>query len=110
MPAQFSLIRGNLIVVTVDGCRNLAENDRMVSILKDGLLIVTGAGGHIGSEFCRLLRTAEAKFVAVDVDPGTTTDLTRSDLRLKDQMSRLIHSHTVRDLVHLSVILPRSFH
>jgi len=68
----------------------------MVSILKDGLLIVTGAGGHIGSEVCRLLRTAEAKFVAVDVDPGTTKDLTRCDLRLKDQMSRLFQSHPVR--------------
>src|SRR5712664_3826286 len=110
MPAQFSLIRGNLIVVTVDGCRNLAENDRMVSIIKDGLLIVTGAGGHIGSEVCRLLRTAEAKFVAVDVDPGTTKDLTRCDLRLKDQMSRLFQSHPVRAIIHLAAILPSAFH
>jgi nucleoside-diphosphate-sugar epimerase len=97
-------------MVIVDGCGNLAENDRMASISNDGFLIVTGAGGHIGREVCRLLRTAEAKFLAVDVDPGMTNDLTRCDLRLKNQVSRLFQSHPVRAIIHLAAILPSAFH
>jgi len=97
-------------VVTVDGCLNLAENDRMASISNDGFLMVTGAGGHIGREVCRLLRTAEAKFLPVDVDPGTTKGLITCDLRLKNQVSRLFQSHPVRAIIHLAAILPSAFH
>jgi nucleoside-diphosphate-sugar epimerase len=82
----------------------------MASISNDGLLIVTGAGGHIGRETCHLLRTAEAKFVPVDLDPGTTKDLTTCDLRVKHQVSRLFQSHPVRAIIHLAAILPSAFH
>ncbi len=97
-------------MVTVDGCLNLAENGRMASISNDGFLIVTGAGGHIGREVCRLLRTAEAKFLPVDLDPGTTKGLITCDLRLKNQVSRLFQSHPVRAIIHLAAILPSAFH
>jgi nucleoside-diphosphate-sugar epimerase len=82
----------------------------MGSIRDHGVVIVTGAGGHIGREVCRLLRTAGTKFLAVDVDPGTTRELMECDLRLKNHVSRLFQSHPVRAVIHLAAILPSAFH
>ena len=81
----------------------------MVSISDHGLVLVTGAGGHIGREVCRLLRAAETKFMPVDLDPGTTKDLIACDLRLKDHVSQLFQSQPVRAIVHLAGILPSAF-
>jgi hypothetical protein len=82
----------------------------MASISDSGVVIVTGAGGHIGGEVCRLLRVAETKFLPVDVDPGTTKDLIRCDLTDKDHVSRLLQSDPVRAVIHLAAILPSAFY
>lgn len=71
-------------------------------------VIVTGAGGHIGLEVCRLLRTGGSKILPVDVD-GTTRDLITCDLRMSNQVSQLFQSHPVRTVIHLAAILPSSF-
>jgi nucleoside-diphosphate-sugar epimerase len=82
----------------------------MASISDEGFVIVTGAGGHIGREVCRLLRTSGSRIFPVDVDPGISKDLVTCDLRLKSDVSRLFQSHPVRAVIHLAAILPSAFH
>jgi len=95
---------------TVDGAGNMAENNGMASTSDEGIVIVTGAGGHIGRAVCGLLRAAGSKILPVDVDSGTTKDLITCDLRLKDEVSMLFQSHPVRAVIHLAAILPSAFH
>jgi nucleoside-diphosphate-sugar epimerase len=82
----------------------------MASSSDRGCVLVTGAGGHIGREVCRLLRTAEIKFLPVDVDSGPAKGLITCDLTRKDHVSRLFQSHPVRAVIHLAAILPSAFH
>jgi nucleoside-diphosphate-sugar epimerase len=81
----------------------------MASNSDEGVVIVTGAGGHVGREVCRLLNGGGSKILPVDVD-GTTRDLITCDLRQKEQVSHLFESHPVRAVIHLAGILPSSFH
>lgn len=82
----------------------------MAPINDPGSVLVTGAGGHIGREVCRLLKVAETKFLPVDVDPGAAKDLIMCDLTQKNQISRLFQSHPVLAVIHLAAILPSAFH
>ena len=75
-----------------------------------GLVMVTGATGHIGREVCRLLKATGTDFVGVDVDRGGTNDLVRCDLRVKSQVASLFGSNAVRAVIHLAGILPSAFH
>jgi nucleoside-diphosphate-sugar epimerase len=81
----------------------------MVLTRDEGLVIVTGAGGHIGRAVCRLLASAEAQFLAVDLDPDGQQGILACDLRLKDDIARLFQMHAVRTVIHLAGILPSSF-
>src|SRR5882724_2828690 len=74
-----------------------------------GLVIVTGAGGHIGREVCRLLKATDRDVLAVDVDSGAAKDLVVCDLRAKDQVSSLFRGRPVRTVIHLAAILPSAF-
>jgi nucleoside-diphosphate-sugar epimerase len=76
----------------------------------EGVVIVTGAGGHIGREVCRQLKTAQMKFLPVDLCPGNTQDVIPCDLTVKAALSRLFDSHPVRAVIHLAAILPSAFH
>lgn len=82
----------------------------MASTSDEGFVVVTGAGGHIGREVCRLLRSGGNKILPVDVDPGTAEDLLTCDLRLKNHISQLFQSHPVRAVIHLAAVLPSAFH
>lgn len=82
----------------------------MASTGNEGFVIVTGAGGHIGREVCRLLRTGGAQILPVDVDPSTAEDLIACDLKLQTQVLSLFQSHPVRAVIHLAAILPSAFH
>jgi UDP-glucose 4-epimerase len=82
----------------------------MASSSDRGSVLVTGACGHIGSEVCRLLRTAGTKFLPVDVDSGPAKGLITCDLTRKDHVSRLFQSHPVRAVIHLAALLPSAFH
>ena len=82
----------------------------MLSTTDEGFVVVTGAGGYIGREVCRLLKTAGSKILPVDVDPGTTKDVITCDLRLKNDVSRLFQSRPVRAVIHLAAMLPSAFH
>src|SRR5260370_37193970 len=92
-----------------EGAGNLAENSGMASLSDEGIVIVTGAGGHIGRAVCGLMRATGSKILPVDVDPGPTGDLVTCDLRLKDHVARLFQSHPVRAVIHLAGILPSAF-
>jgi UDP-glucose 4-epimerase len=85
------------------------ENSGMRSASERGLVLVTGASGHIGSELCRILRTTKHKILAVDLDPIPPQDVRACDLRRKDDISRLFHAQPIRTVIHLAGILPSAF-
>jgi nucleoside-diphosphate-sugar epimerase len=76
----------------------------------EGVVIVTGAGGHIGREVCRLLTAAGSKFLPLDVPSDSTEDLVSCDLRKTSEVSRLFQSRSVQAVIHLAAILPSAFH
>jgi UDP-glucose 4-epimerase len=76
----------------------------------EGVVMVTGAGGHIGREVCRQLKTTQIKFLPVDLRSGNTPDIVPCDLTVTTDLSRLFESHPVRAVVHLAAILPSAFH
>src|SRR5258708_12732748 len=82
----------------------------MASSRDQGSVIVTGSGGHIGREVCRLLRASKPRSLPVDVDPGITKDWRGFDFTRKNHVSRLFRSHPVRAVIHLAAILPSAFH
>jgi nucleoside-diphosphate-sugar epimerase len=81
----------------------------MASNSKHGVVIVTGADGHIGREVCRLLKTSGTQFLPVDLDPGQTSDFLVCDLRKKNDVAQLFQSQPVRAVIHLAAILPSAF-
>src|SRR5712692_4352327 len=82
----------------------------MGSVGDQGVVIVTGANGHIGREVCRQLKTTKIKFLAVDLRPGSSQNVIPCDLTAKAEVSRLFESHPVRAVIHLAAILPSAFH
>jgi GDP-4-dehydro-6-deoxy-D-mannose reductase len=82
----------------------------MASNSKQGVVIVTGADGHIGREVCRLLKTSGTQFLATDVDPGEASDFVACDLSRKNDLAHLFRSQPVRAVIHLAAILPSAFH
>ena len=81
----------------------------MAATSDEGLVIVTGASGHIGREVCRILRFAGKKILPVDVNPDTRGEVITCDLRSKDDVSRLFQSDPVQTVIHLAAILPSAF-
>jgi nucleoside-diphosphate-sugar epimerase len=82
----------------------------MASNSKQGVVIVTGADGHIGREVCRLLKASGTKFFATDVDAGETSDFVACDLSRKNDVTHLFRLQPVRAVIHLAAILPSAFH
>jgi UDP-glucose 4-epimerase len=81
----------------------------MREIGKAGLTLVTGADGQIGRAVCRQLRAAETPFLPIDKDSAATEDVFKCDLRSKDEIARLFHSHPIQTIIHLAAILPTAF-
>jgi len=77
--------------------------------MDEGVTLVTGARGHIGSEVSRVLRAAKSKTLLVDVDPDSTQDVLACDIRLKNEISRIFQTQPVRAVIHLAGILPSAF-
>lgn len=75
----------------------------------EGAVLVTGARGHVGSEVCRVLRDAERRVVAVDLQPDSLKRVIASDLRSKTDVLRLFRTHPIRAVIHLAGILPTAF-
>jgi nucleoside-diphosphate-sugar epimerase len=74
-----------------------------------GLILVTGANGHIGSELCRVLRASGRKFLPIDLKPDPTRGVVACDLRAKGKVSKVFGSHPIRIVVHTAGILPSAF-
>jgi len=72
-----------------------------------GVVIVTGACGHIGREVCRLLKSSETPFLPADVRPAD--GVTLCDLTIKSDLSRLFDICPVRSVIHLAAVLPTAF-
>jgi nucleoside-diphosphate-sugar epimerase len=81
----------------------------MDSDLDTGLILVTGATGHIGTEVCRTLRAARREFLPVDRKTDATEGVFACDLRIKDQVARLFDINPIRRVIHLAGILPSAF-
>lgn len=81
----------------------------MDSDLDEGLLLVTGASGHIGTELRRVLRAARRNLLPVDVFSDLAEGILACDLRTKDSLRQLFAHHRVRTVVHLAGILPSAF-
>src|SRR5579859_6818956 len=77
-----------------------------------GVVLVTGAAGHIGREVCRLLKAKGHRVLAVDVCRDGfvgSEDLVTLDIAARDEISRLFQAHPVRAVIHLAAILPSAF-
>src|SRR5260221_536193 len=81
----------------------------MSSRSEENVVIVTGAGGHIGSEVCRLLSSAGHNYLRLVVCPSSAKNVLACDLTNKDEISRLFDSRSVRAVIPLAAILPSTF-
>jgi nucleoside-diphosphate-sugar epimerase len=81
----------------------------MPTVGDEGVVIVTGAAGHIGREVCRQLKTTQITFLPVDVRPGSAQEIVPCDLSVRTDLSRLFESQPVRAVIHLAAILPSAF-
>jgi nucleoside-diphosphate-sugar epimerase len=75
----------------------------------EGIVLVTGASGHIGSAVCRVLKSGKRKILPVDINPDKRRDVVACDLRLKNDLSRLFQTREIRVVIHLAGILPSAF-
>src|SRR6266496_1789942 len=74
-----------------------------------GIVLVTGACGHIGREVCRVLGNEERKILPIDLDQDKTRDVLTCDLRSKRDVSQLFQTYPIRTVIHLAGILPSAF-
>lgn len=81
----------------------------MGSASDEGIILVTGACGHVGRELCRVLRDAKRKILPVDLDLEKTPDVLTCDLRSKSDLSQLFQAYSIRTVIHLAGILPSAF-
>jgi nucleoside-diphosphate-sugar epimerase len=72
----------------------------------EGVVMVTGAGGHIGREVCRQLKAAQMNLLPVDRRSTDTQEIAACDLTVTTDLSRLFESHPVRAVIHLAAMLP----
>jgi nucleoside-diphosphate-sugar epimerase len=81
----------------------------MGSDLDQGLILITGASGHIGSELCSALRADRRHFLPVDVVADPAGGIFDCDLRIKDSVRQLFVGRRVRTVIHLAGMLPSAF-
>jgi nucleoside-diphosphate-sugar epimerase len=72
-------------------------------------VLVTGAGGQIGSRLCPLLRAAGHAVLAVDVRHGGDESIKICDIRKAEQVVQLFESGSIRTVIHLAGVLPTAF-
>jgi len=75
----------------------------------EGIVLVTGACGHVGSRVSSILKDSNRKILPVDLNPDTTQDVEVCDLRVKNDLSRLFRTHPIRAVIHLAGVLPGVF-
>jgi nucleoside-diphosphate-sugar epimerase len=72
-------------------------------------VLVTGAGGQIGSRLSALLRAAGHRVLAVDMRANARENVEPCDISRDDQLARLFDSASIRTVIHLAAILPTAF-
>lgn len=77
--------------------------------MDEGIILVTGACGHIGRELCSVLRGAGRELLGVDSDQDNTRETLACDLRSQSDLSRIFRSYPIRAVAHLAAILPSAF-
>ena len=75
----------------------------------EGLILITAASGHIGSQLCRVLRAARRRFLAGDVFANPAENILACDLTIKDSVQQLFARQQVNAVIHLAGILPSAF-
>src|SRR5439155_27356837 len=73
------------------------------------VVLVTGAGGQIGSRLSSLLRAAGHRVLAVDIHANALENVEPCDIRRDDHTARLFDSASIRTVVHLAGVLPTAF-
>lgn len=74
-----------------------------------GVILVTGACGHIGRELCRVLTNADRKILPVDLDHDKTGNILTCDLRSPSDISQVFQAYPIRAVIHLAGMLPSAF-
>ena len=87
----------------------LAAVSHMPSADQVGPILVTGAGGHIGSETCRVLRTGRRLILPIDLEPDSAGRILACDLTREDELSQLFQLHRIQTVIHLAGLLPSAF-
>jgi nucleoside-diphosphate-sugar epimerase len=83
--------------------------DTYMRDLDNTVVMVTGAGGHIGSAVCRLLRSSGLEVLPLDISPSGDEQFAACDLTNSAEIARLFDSHPVHAVVHLAAVLPSAF-
>jgi nucleoside-diphosphate-sugar epimerase len=76
----------------------------------EGVVMATGASGHIGREVCRQLKAAQMNLLPVDRRSADAQEIVPCDLTVATDLSHLFEAHAVRAVIHLAAILPSAFH
>lgn len=93
----------------VAGFGKAMQNSHMPSASHGESILITGAGGHIGSELCRVLRTQGRVILPIDVEPDLPRGVLPCDLTLKDDVSRLFQLYRIQAVIHLAGLLPSAY-
>jgi UDP-glucuronate 4-epimerase len=81
----------------------------MPAAAEKGAVLVTGASGQVGRAVCGLVQAASANVLAIDVAADSTAQILACDLRSPEQVTRLLHCHLIRAVIHLAAVLPSAF-
>jgi len=88
------------------GCWRIIDMDSASDV---GVILVTGACGHIGRELCRVLTNADCKILPVDLDHDKTGNILTCDLRSPSDISQVFQACPIRAVIHLAGMLPSAF-
>jgi nucleoside-diphosphate-sugar epimerase len=81
----------------------------MPSSIDQRPVLITGAGGHIGTVARRLLKDGSHRAVAVDLNSGLANDVLKCDLTSKHEIARIFEAYPIRAVIHLAGVLPTAF-
>ena len=105
--AHLNAVAGTIFVCTrnMDNAAKLQKQ----SSQDQGVILITGADGHIGRRLCPMLRGASWSIAAVDLSNDPKQNIDACDLRSESQVSSLFERYKISAVIHLAGILPTAF-